>query len=104
MKKYSQQEINKLKELCSQGDIPFFFIPSSYLRELILKNEHPIIKKISETFKKTFLSGKGYFIHQDLVIKFLEGKADKLNTFVLSNGEIKIHNNGNIKIGEKNGN
>jgi len=104
MKKYSQQEINKLKELCNKGDIPFFFIPSSYLRGLILKNEHPIIKKISKDFKTTFLSGKGYFIHQDLVIKFLENKTDESNTFILSNGEIRIHNGGNIKTGDKNGN
>jgi len=102
MKKYSQQEINRLKELCSKGDIPFFFIPSNHLKYLISENTHPLVKKINNTYKSTYLSGNGYFVHQDLIIKFLEGKADQLNTFILSNGEIRI-NNSNIKIGEKDG-
>ena len=102
MKKFSQQEINRLKELCNKGDIPFFFIPSSYLRDLISKDEHPIVQKLPDEFKATFLSGKGYFMHQDLIIKFLEGKADELNTFILSNGEIRIHNSGKVGVKDEN--
>lgn len=91
-KKFSQEEVNKLKSFIKGKDVPFFFIPSSNLREMISRNEHPYIKKLPDIVKSIYLSGRGYLIHQDTVVKYMEGTLDIKNTFIFDNGEIRIHN------------
>ena len=94
MKKYSQEEINKTKNMIKNKDVPFYFLPSTYLREIVSKGESKYIKDLPDKIKATFLSGDGYLVHQDIILKFLEGTLDDKNSFILSNGEIKIAKDG----------
>jgi len=98
---HTKEEINKVKEICSKGDVPFYFVPSVDLKEAIVKNEHPYIVKLPEHYKTNFLEGNGFLVHQDMVIKFMENKLDGLNAFILANGEIRISNDINFLLKQK---
>jgi len=96
--KITSGQISEIKNFIRDRDIPFYFIPSAKLREMILKDEEPHIKKLNKNLKVGFLEGKPYLFHQDLIIKYLEGTIDENHKFLFDNGEIRVLGNDNIKI------
>lgn len=97
-----QQQINELKLRISQKDIPFKFIPSPYLRELILKNEHPNVVNLPFAYKYMFLNNEPAVIRSQMVIDYLEGTLDAKNKWLLDNGEITCVDNSMLIIIKEN--
>lgn len=92
------EQLVEIKNFIRDRDIPFYFLPSAKLREMILKDEEPHIKKLNKKLKIGFLEGKPYLFHQDLIIKYLEGTIDENHKFLFDHGEIRVYGNDNIKI------
>ena len=96
--KLNLEKVAKIKNFIKDRDIPFYFLPSTQLREMILKDEEPHIKKLNKNLKIGFLEGKPYLFHQDLIIKYLEDNIDENHKFLFDHGEIRIYGNDDIKI------
>lgn len=97
-KKFTPEQIEKIKNFIRDRDIPFYFMPSPKLRDMIMKNEDPRIQNLNKSLKIGFLEGKPFLFHQDLIIKYLEGTIDENHKFLFDNGEIRVAGNDNIKI------
>jgi len=96
--KITPEQIAQMKNFVRGRDIPFYFMPSAMLREMILKDEHPRVKSLNQELKAGFLEGKPFLFHQDLIIKYLEGTIDENHKFLFDNGEIRVAGNDQIKI------
>ena len=96
--KITPELIMKMKNFVRDRDIPFYFLPSAMLREMILKNEEYHVQKLNKELKAGFLEGKPFLFHQDLIIQYLEGTIDENHKFLFDNGEIRVAGNDQIKI------
>jgi hypothetical protein len=85
-----KQNINKIKELLNKKEIQVCFIPSVWLKDIIAKGEHPFVKDIPNNRKTELLSGGGVIIQKQMVYNWIENKLDKKNSFILSNGDIRV--------------
>jgi len=92
----------KIKEILSDPNLEIYFIPSSRLKEIVMKGDNPMFADMPDIRKSEILSGYAIRIQNRMVIEFLNGELDEKNSFILSNGEIKV-NDGNYKLLE-NGN
>jgi len=96
-----QSQINTLKNLLAQRDIPFKFTASANLCELVLKNEHPNVKTLPDSIKALFLGKMPFLIDSKMVINYLEGNLDEKNKWILDNGTVASVDNEIIIIKEK---
>jgi len=85
-----QQNLPKIKALIMKDNVRLYFIPSPFLRNLITKGEHPLLQQMPKARKMEILSGEGIFIQKLMVWKWLSNTLDKKNSFILSNGEIRV--------------
>lgn len=99
MTKMTKEDIGKLRSVLAKRDIAFFLVPSAKLCEMIIKDEHPLIKKLPNAYKAMFLEDKitgkqsAPLIQSEMVIQYLEGTLDKANKFLLDLGEIRTIDN-----------
>jgi hypothetical protein len=70
--------------------VEFFFIPSPTLRQIVAEGRHPISEFLSPQEKADILSGHGISMDTQLVIDYLEKRANKQLQFILSNSEIRV--------------
>lgn len=90
------EEIKKLKEILSHSDPPFYIVATRDFQYALSKGEHSIIRRMNEWMKKVLLEGNGIRISKELILKWIEGKLDPMNAFVLSNCEIRVEMQGGI--------
>lgn len=99
MTKLTKEDIGRLKSVLAHRDIAFFLVPSAKLCEMIIKDEHPLIKKLPNSYKAMFLEDKitgkqsAPLIQSEMVIQYLEGTLDEANKFILDLGEIRTIDN-----------
>ena len=98
IRKKFQDNIVRIKGLLSKEGVNIFFVPSPTLQELILKDEHPLVKTMNSELKKIFLNGDGVAIEKQLVYDLINGKLDEKNSFVLLNGDIRVIENQDVKL------
>lgn len=85
-----KENLPRIYELIMNKNVTIYFVPSSNLRELISKNEHPYVKDIPSSFKAILLSGNGLLIQKKMVWNWLNGKLDSKNSWILSNGDLRV--------------
>lgn len=88
--KLFQENIPKIKEILYKKDIEIVCFPTSKLKEMIAKNEHPIVKELGATIKKIFLEGNGFLIQKKMVVEWIEGRLDNRHSFILENSDLRI--------------
>ena len=86
----TKQNIGKIKKSLLDPNISAYFCPSAKLKEMVLKNEHPIIKKLPNNIRILILGEYPFFIQNKLVWEFVSGETNEDNAFILNNGEIRI--------------
>jgi hypothetical protein len=101
MHNFTSEQVLAFKRKIQGKKIPFIFVPSSSLCELVIKDEHPYIKCLPQLYKKAFMEKNAIAINPDIVIKYLDKKLDERNTFILDRGEIRVVEDG-FKIKENN--
>ena len=77
------------KALRDRG-IQIYFEPSQLLRNMIIAGTHPMLKDLCKDFAAILISEKGIRIQKMMVYNWLKGDLDEKNSFILSNGEVKI--------------
>lgn len=85
-----KQNINKVKSSLLDPSISAYFVPSPKLKEMVLKNDHPIIRKLPTNIRTLILGEYPFYIQNRLVWEFISGETNEDNSFILSNGEIRI--------------
>jgi hypothetical protein len=80
----------KEKELIDNKNVYLYFLPSPYLKSLIAKGEDPIVRNMPDCRKADLLSEHGIMIQKKMVSKWLDGTLDDRNSFILSNGDIRV--------------
>ena len=85
-----KQNINKVKSSLLDPSISAYFVPSPKLKEMVLKNDHPIIRKLPTNIRTLILGEYPFYIQNRLVWEFVSGETNEDNSFILSNGEIRI--------------
>jgi len=93
-----KEKLPQIKKLLNNKDVDLFIVPSAFLRELVLKGEHPLIQGIPDGYKSIILQGLGIAIEKSLVTKWIEGKLDAKNSFVLENSDIRVVQDQDIKL------
>ena len=83
-------KLEEIKKIIFNDKVTIYFVPSSDLRYQISKGENPLLKDMPDSFKALLLEGKGIIIQKMMVYNFLIGKLDKKNSFILSNGDLRI--------------
>jgi len=85
-----KENLHKIKKSLENREVKIYFLPSKKLKEKIALNNDPMIKGIPESFVSMLLSGKGIIIQKRMLYDWLAGDLDKKNSYILSNGEIKV--------------
>jgi hypothetical protein len=85
-----KENLPKIKKALLNKDISIYFVPSEKLKKELLAGNNPMIQGIPKTFVTILLENKGLVIQKQMLFKWLEGKLDQKNSYMLSNGEVKI--------------
>jgi hypothetical protein len=83
----------------------FGIVPSMLLRELIAKNEHPVVKKLPDKYKVTFMQvpdGKCVLIDRAIIRRYASGQSADDEKFILDNCDIRYWDTG-VKPPHRNG-
>jgi len=102
IKNFTSQQLSAIKEKISREDIEFFYVPSSDIRNRLIKGDDAELNRINKDLKVIIIDGHSFRISKDMVIKYVEGTLDRMNTFMLDNGEIRVEGSPGIKFGGKN--
>ena len=87
-----RKRLPEIRKILFDDNVEIFFIPSTNLRNLVAKGQHPLLVGMPDAFKAIILEGKGMLMQKLMVYKWLTGSLDEKNAFVLSNGELRILN------------
>ena len=87
-----KNRLPEIRKIIFDEKVTIYFVPSAKLKQLIAKGEHHLLKDMPDSFKAIILEGNGILIQKLMVYNWLRGKLDKKNSFILSNGELKITN------------
>ena len=85
-----QENLPKIKEALLNVNIKVYFVPSEELKKELSLDNNPLLKGIPKSYISVFLENKGIIIQKRMLFEWLEGSLDKKNSYILSNGEIKI--------------
>jgi hypothetical protein len=80
----------KTRNAINDPNVVWFLLPTPQLKKMIAEDEHPLIKALPQPIKIEFLAGHGWTLDTQMVIKFIEGRLDEKNTFLLKLGEIRV--------------
>lgn len=87
----TKRDIRKIKTiLLEEDDTEIYYQASPDLRDLIIADEHPMVKQIPQSFKEILIQGLGLKIQKRMMIDWIDKKLDERNSFMLANGEIKL--------------
>jgi hypothetical protein len=93
-----KENLSKFKNILLNDKVELFIVPSILLKEIILKGEDPLILGLPDKIKSIILEGHGIAIEKSMIIKWLEGKLDTKNSFILDNSEIRVIEDQSIKL------
>jgi len=88
-----KNNLPKIKEVIMKDNVILYFIPSPHLKELISRGQHALIQGIANNRKIELLSGLPQKIQKRMVWKWLNNTLDEKNSFILTNGEIRVVDN-----------
>ena len=91
---------DKLFNLLHDPNVEFFLVAGEHLKRLILVNEHPLIINLKREVKADLLADKAFVIAREDIFNFLmrNGKLNDEQHFLLSNGDIRVVGEPQIKI------
>ena len=85
-----KENLPKIKKALLDTSISIYFVPSKKLKKELLDGNNPLLTGIPTTFVSILLENKGLVIQKQMLFKWLEGTLDQKNSYMLSNGEVKI--------------
>ena len=71
----------------------FALVPSPRLRELIAKDEHPVVQKMTPKMKLIYMEcppGKALPVSREIILRFLDGSCSEDERFVLGLCDIRF--------------
>jgi len=95
-----QENLPKIKEIIMKDSVLLYFLPSTGLKEMVSRAEHVFVKGMPLARKMEILSGEGIAVQKEMVWKWLNGKLDKKNAFILSHGEIRVLDKNSLSHGD----
>jgi hypothetical protein len=97
--KVTPEVVEKIKKLGIMPEIEFYFVPSTDLKNRIIRGGDLIIDQLPKLAKEVILnlpSGQGISVYSPMVMKYIEGTLDVKNSYIFDLGEIRIQNYGEI--------
>ena len=85
-----KENLPKIKKSLLDTNIVIYFIPSDKLKKEMLAGTNPLLQGMPKSYVSVLLENKGLVIQKRMLFEWLEGKLDDKNSYMLSNGEIKI--------------
>jgi len=85
-----KENLPKIKKALLDQNIVIYFIPSDKLKKEMLAGTNPLLQGIPKSYVSAFLENKGLVIQKRMLFEWLEGKLDDKNSYILSNGEVKV--------------
>lgn len=85
-----QQNRAKVKKVLDDPNMIVYFVPSATLKQVVAQGEHPLVQGITSWMKFQILQGKGIRIQKRIVWEMICGTLDHKNTFIFSNGDMRI--------------
>ena len=85
-----KQNLPRIKEKLLDTSLVVYFIPSTKLKKELISGSNPLLEGITKSYISVFLENKGLIIQKRMLFEWLEGTLDKKNSYLLSNGEIRI--------------
>ena len=87
----TKRDIGKIKKiLLEEKDTEIYYQASPDLKDLIIADQHPMVKQIPKSFKEVLVQGLGLKIQKKMMLDWIDKKLDSRNAFMLANGEIKL--------------
>lgn len=87
----TKRDVEKIKNiLLEEKDTEIYYQASQDLIDLIIADQHPMVKPIPKSFKEVLVQGLGLKIQKRMMIDWIDNKLDDKNSFMLANGEIKL--------------
>lgn len=84
-----------LNAIRSNDDVRFIFIPSPKLKELVSRGEDDVLSQLPWHIVSAILrceECKGIILDNSLVSRYIQGRADAKNRYLLSMGDIRVCN------------
>ena len=85
-----KEKMKKIESFIMRDDILLYFLPSSKLKNIVAQGEAKILKGMPDKHKASILSGEGIYVQKRMVMDWIKGKLDEKNSFILSNGDIRM--------------
>jgi len=85
-----QENLPKIKEALLDTNIKIYFVPSEKLKKELSLGNNPLLIDMPVPYISVFLENKGLVIQKRMLFDWLDGSLDEKNSYILSNGEIKI--------------
>jgi len=85
-----KENLPKIKKALLNKDISIYFVPSEKLKKELIAGNNPLLQGMPKVFITILLENKGLVIQKQMLFKWLEGTLDQKNSYMLSNGEVKI--------------
>jgi len=92
-----QKNKSRIKQILIDTDATIFFVANSTLKEQISKDDEKV-KDMPKSFKNILLSGNGIRIQKRMLLDWIDNKLDKKNSYVLSQGEIRITEDSSVAL------
>lgn len=90
---FTQEQRQTLINAVNDPKTEFVFLPSAELKRRIASGSDPKLQKLAKKLVVTILqlSGdQGILLSKDIVLKYIEGKADENHNYIFSLGEIMV--------------
>jgi len=86
------EKLPQVEQIIFDKNLVMYFVPSSWLREIVAKGEHPFVQGLVKWIAQAFLENKGILIQKRIAWELINGTLDEKNTFIFSNGDIRVTN------------
>lgn len=92
------KDISKVKELIFNKDVNFFLVATPKLKELIVSNEHPHIKKLHKDAKASLLAGDVIVLDKQDILDFVQNTLSPEGMFLFQTGDIRVIGAPSVKV------
>lgn len=79
-----------IRNALMDSKVTFFILPTSKIKEHIVKCDDEEINKMPSELKSIFLEDKGIAVENKLIADYIDGVLDSKNTKVLSMCDIRV--------------
>lgn len=90
---FNADTVQRFRNAIKDEKAIFIFVPSAILKEKLTNKSDPLLNELPDSMVGHLLScpyGSGIATDTEMILKYLDGTLDKNNSYLFSQGEIRV--------------